>query len=289
VPSNYTPPVTDSAAVDAALVARLLGDAGLMALMPDGVYFDVARPGARRFVIVSIPEHHDVDVFGGRAVEEITYLVKAVAINTSGGDTRAAALRIDALLADTTWPIEGYGLMSSARVQRVRYPEPDDEDPDIRWQHAGARYLISVAIDRHPKVTGIYTSPLQAGPATVGWAVWFDQPLTLAPGELPTLAVQTDQIGTLVLPLFPGGSDLDAGNTPFGWGQCLFYQEGFDFTGHEGMEMWVDEFSATTGWDRLRGPFKESIDGSLVGWSTRITVSAPGTALAQHPGAIVKK
>jgi len=67
------PPPPDSSAIDAAIVAALLADAALSALMPDGVFVDEASPGAQRFVIVSLLSSLDVATFGGRAIEDARY------------------------------------------------------------------------------------------------------------------------------------------------------------------------------------------------------------------------
>jgi hypothetical protein len=137
--------VADSSEVDNALVAKLLADAPLMALMPDGVFFDEAAPGLQRFVIVSLVEEHDEAHFGGRAYEDATYLVKAVALSTSGGNVKGAAARIDALLEDGTLTVPGYSHMTMHRLERIRITEVDEIDASIRWQHRGGRYRVMVA------------------------------------------------------------------------------------------------------------------------------------------------
>ncbi len=136
----------DSSAIDDALVAYLLADAVLQGLMPDGVYWDEARVGATRFVIVSLVDEADVAEFGGRAYEDGLYLVKAVALLSGGGNVKAAAARIDALLEDTRGlAAAGYGMMTVHRESRVRLTEIDDADPKIRWQHRGGRYRVQAA------------------------------------------------------------------------------------------------------------------------------------------------
>lgn len=137
--------ISDSSEVDAALVALLLADVPLTTLMPDGVFFDVAKKGAQRFVIVSQLAHEDVGMFNASAYEEFTYLVKAVALSTTGADVKAAATRIHALLHDGTISPTGYALMRMRRLERVRYAEPDDENHDARWQHRGGQYAVSVS------------------------------------------------------------------------------------------------------------------------------------------------
>ena len=134
----------DSAAIDAALSAKLLGDATLMALVPDGVYMDIAGGHATRFVIVSLMSALDTAMFQGRAFESAVYLVKAVEKGTSGLNAKAAAARIDALLEQGTLTITGYVLMSMARTERIRYTEVDQES-DARWQHHGGLYSVQVS------------------------------------------------------------------------------------------------------------------------------------------------
>jgi len=134
--------MSDSSEVDAALSAKLLNDATLMAIMTDGVYFDEAAQGKTKFVIVSLIAEFDEPMFNARAFEDATYLVKAVAKSSSGADVKTAAARIDTLLEQGTMTITGYGLMAMRRIERVRYTEVDDQDPSIRWQHRGGRYQV---------------------------------------------------------------------------------------------------------------------------------------------------
>lgn len=136
--------MSDSARVDEAIVGLLLNDSALAGLMPDGVFFDQARKGAERFVIVSLVDEQDEGLFNGRATETALYLVKAVALSTTGADVAGAAARIDALLELTTFPITGYGLMVSRRAARIRTTEVDQDDASIRWQHRGGRYEVMV-------------------------------------------------------------------------------------------------------------------------------------------------
>jgi hypothetical protein len=140
--------VADPSDVDAAIVAALKADTGtggLMTLMVDGVFVDVAPSGSTKFVIVSLATHRDEYVFEGPAFEESTYLVKAVDLNVSGIRAKSAAARIDAVLQDAALSISGYALMLLQRQERVRYTEVDDDNKDIRWQHRGGRYSVFVS------------------------------------------------------------------------------------------------------------------------------------------------
>lgn len=139
---------TDSSAIDDALIAKLLGDATLMALTPDGVYMDEANPRAQRFVIVSLVNERASMVFEGRAIEDTLYSVKAVILVASGGNARAAAARIDELLDEGTLSVSGYGFMAVFRDDddgRIRYTEIDAADKETRWQHRGGRYRVQVS------------------------------------------------------------------------------------------------------------------------------------------------
>lgn len=138
----------DSSDVDAALVAKLQGDATLAALMQTGVFvfMDEAPAGSKQFVIVSLVDEHDTAVFGGRGFEDAVYLVVARELSTVAvKNIRAAAARIDALLEQGTLTIAGYGLMVMRRVERVRMTEVDEVDSSLRWQHRGGRYQVMVA------------------------------------------------------------------------------------------------------------------------------------------------
>lgn len=139
--------MSDTAAIDDAVVAKLAGDATLMAITTGGVYFGVAPRGETKVVIVSMVIHEDEYSMRAKAYERVLYTVKAVmkaktATGVSGAD--AAAARIDALLHDVALTITGYRHMLTLRTERVRYPELD-EDSDERWQHSGGRYEVWAA------------------------------------------------------------------------------------------------------------------------------------------------
>ena len=138
--------MSDSSDVDAALVAKLQGDATLAALTPDGWYIDAAPPGKKQFGIVSLVDEHDTPIFEGRGSEDALYLVKAVELSTvAAKNIKAAAARIDALLELGTLTIAGYQLLVMRRVERIRMTEVDAVDAAIRWQHRGGRYQVMAA------------------------------------------------------------------------------------------------------------------------------------------------
>jgi len=141
--------VNDSSAVDAAVIGKLAGDPVLSTLLPDGVFVDISRAGATRFVLVSLITHEDADAFTTTAYERFLYLVKAVAMATSAADVAAdvkgAAFRIHELLQRAPLTITGYAHMSTVRTERIRYTEVDAIDSDIRWQHRGGHYEVFVS------------------------------------------------------------------------------------------------------------------------------------------------
>lgn len=136
----------DSSGIENALVAKLGADATLLGYCPNGVYYGVAPQGATRFVIVDLVDEQDEAIFGGRKFEDALFLVKAVMLNTAGGNIQAAAARIDALLEDSTLSASGYTTQAMFRESRVRYTEVDDVDPSIRWFHRGGRYRVQMTI-----------------------------------------------------------------------------------------------------------------------------------------------
>jgi hypothetical protein len=138
---------SDPSDVDAALCNALkadTGSGGLMTLMTDGVYMDIAPSGVDKFVIVSLLAHEDAYQQNGSSYERSVYLVKAVERNTVGTRAKAAAARIQAVLQDVRLTITGYSHMLTEREERIRYAEVDEEDRDTRWQHRGGRYAVWV-------------------------------------------------------------------------------------------------------------------------------------------------
>ena len=135
--------------IDNALVARLSGDAQLQALMPGGVWFDLAGKGQTAFVIIGLNEDAAFQQFEGEAAARTVYLVKAVELQTSGKNAANAAARIHTLLQWNTGPapltMAGYDLLALRRVERIRYTEVDATNPDARWQHQGGLYEVITA------------------------------------------------------------------------------------------------------------------------------------------------
>lgn len=146
--------MSENPAITNALIAYLLADAALMALVPDGVFKSVAGASlatggnATRFVIVSLIDGHNTRVFGRRAFREALYLVEARMLSTTGGNVDAAAARIDAVLdpqppaSPVELTIPGWGLMACYQDEAIESIEVDEDDPSIRWDRAGGRYGV---------------------------------------------------------------------------------------------------------------------------------------------------
>lgn len=139
-------PSPDSSVIDETLMQRLRADSDLKKLCPDGVWWDAGDDKSKRFVVISLVDHNDRPVFGGRGWEESLYLVKAVMLNSAGGSVRAAAARIDVLLNEWNTPVPDFGHLSSSRAARVRITERDSENSAIRWLHRGGRYQVHASI-----------------------------------------------------------------------------------------------------------------------------------------------
>jgi len=144
--------MSDSSAIDQALVDRLLSDATLRALGPDGVFWEEAGASMAtggnptQFVIVSLIDEGDAAIFGGRAWEDGLYAVKFVELSSAAvHNVRAGAARIDVLLEDQPLTVAGYTPMTVHREARIRLTEVDDTDASIRWQHRGGHYRVQQA------------------------------------------------------------------------------------------------------------------------------------------------
>ncbi len=141
----------DTSLVLAALIARLVNDAPLTALLPDGVWLDVAKQGSQQFTLVSLLDGAYEGVFGGRAVYSALYLVKAVTLGNrqlgwSAEAAKQAAARYDAILEEQPLVAAGWNGMSLFRETDVVAVEDDPTDPGIRWQHRGGHYRVEMSV-----------------------------------------------------------------------------------------------------------------------------------------------
>lgn len=141
-------PASDTSEIDAGLMRYLAADPALSALALDGVWWQIAPPGATSFVVVDQLDSTDYDVLGGRLWERLVYLVQFVQREKTAGssDPGAAALRIYQLLQDYTDLDVGshYVVRLLRRIERIRYTEID-EVTDRRWQHRGGQYEVFAA------------------------------------------------------------------------------------------------------------------------------------------------
>lgn len=138
----------DSSGIDQALVQLLSSDGTLLGLCPNGVYVDEAPQGTNRFVIVSLVEADDVQIFGGRGIEDCLFLVEArmrSSAMANASDIRSASFRIDELLEDATIAPTGYTSMTIHREKRIRLTEVDDDDESIRWYRRGGHYRVMMS------------------------------------------------------------------------------------------------------------------------------------------------
>lgn len=134
--------MANSGDVVKALVAVLANDPTLQALLPDGVYFDVAAQGAQQFAVIGLTGHVDLLVFGGRD-EEFRFYILAVGLSTTPDDgVDAAAERIHALLDRQVLTVPGYKVNT---VYRSGYEDKRAVDPvnaSVRWQQRGGAYVV---------------------------------------------------------------------------------------------------------------------------------------------------
>lgn len=137
---------SDSSAIDNALVAKLGADQALLALCPNGAYWDEAPANATAFVIVSLVDELDVDEFGRTAYEDALYAVE-VRLKATATNAQAAAARIQALLHDQPLVVAGYTWMTLHRESRMRQTEVDAVDPSIRWYRRGGQYRLQMAVN----------------------------------------------------------------------------------------------------------------------------------------------
>lgn len=136
--------MASATAVDAAVFNLVASDPTLMALAPDGVFFDLAPEGKTKFVLVTMVDENDEPMFGGRAAETYFYTIKHVELADDSADGAAAEARIDAIFEQQPLSISGYAHTLTRRDGRIRYTE-DDEIGLTRWHHRGGRYELHVS------------------------------------------------------------------------------------------------------------------------------------------------
>lgn len=137
--------MADSSDIDNAIVAYLGSDATLLALVPNGVYFDEAPSNSSRFVIVSLVDESDVPSFRTRAYENALYNVEVLMLKSANGNPKAAFARVDTLLEQAALTIPGYTLMTIHRESRDRKTERDEADSSIIWYRRSGMYRLQAA------------------------------------------------------------------------------------------------------------------------------------------------
>ena len=153
-----------------AIIAKLGADAQLLALLPNGVYRAGRAPeGSTALVEVSLQSSSDAPMFGGRASEDLRYLVQAIQQVRRGAvsNVGAAYARIETLLENQTLPaLTEAGVMI---MQRTVYFEDDtdidDRDPSLVWDHCGGIYqvMVTVASGVQPPPAWVQTDWIQSG------------------------------------------------------------------------------------------------------------------------------
>jgi hypothetical protein len=151
--------MSDSTAIDTALIALLAADATLLSYCPNGVFYAEAPGGSTRFVIVSLIDESDAPMFGARAYEDALYLVEARMLSTAGGNIAAAAARIDVLLENASLTIDNYRLMTLHREERVRMTEVDALDASLRWLRRGGQYRLVASATVDPDSASGWIQP----------------------------------------------------------------------------------------------------------------------------------
>jgi hypothetical protein len=127
-------------AIDQAIVGRLSADAALTAAAPGGVWWELApQDAATPYVVITLAEDIDEQVFRGTAYEVTQYAIEAMDDNPSADGVAAAYDRIHALMQDPVFAISGYTLLKCLRRRRYRSVI---EDGDQRIQQLGSVYEL---------------------------------------------------------------------------------------------------------------------------------------------------
>jgi hypothetical protein len=247
----------DSSAILNALVAKLGADAPLLAHAPNGVYEDMGPDQATRFVVVSQVLSRDLPVFvQGRVIEDALFLVEARVLQGSGGDVRAAALRIDTILEDGTLTVPGYGLIAMHREEFIRGTEVDEVDPSIVWKRRGGRYRVQVypVIEAMPiSANEVYETHADRF-GLVDFAIWFDGPLKIP--DATNIRVMLISSDPARWPDFAPGlsidlSDLNVADPAAPGRACLRWRAAFDMSTMTGMTFTLSDASPRENWSKI--------------------------------------
>ena len=133
--------MSDSSALDMAVVTALTADAALRTLLPDGIWWNVAPQGRTKFVAIALETAVDTYEENRAAFEQPVYRIEAVAKESTTATVDAAADRIRVLMGGTL-TATGYHLMRVERRERVKHGEHDPGDAAVVWQYHGGLYEI---------------------------------------------------------------------------------------------------------------------------------------------------
>lgn len=133
--------------VDAAVYARLSGDATLSALIPGGVWRMLAPEGTigayAVFQLVSAEADQRTLGTSGPAIARLLYQVKVIEKGSSASNAKTALARVDTLLDDYTLSLSPNYLLVSRRESRI--PDTVERlDNEEVYQSVGASYRIEV-------------------------------------------------------------------------------------------------------------------------------------------------
>lgn len=124
--------MSDSSAVDIAVVGYLNADATLLTVAPGRAWMDeVPQAAVDPHVLVAVESDPDVQHFRGTAYEVHWYAIEALDRSSTTAGVRAAYARIHALMQDAAFAITGYTLLKCVRRQRYR-SAIDDGDQVVR-------------------------------------------------------------------------------------------------------------------------------------------------------------
>lgn len=133
--------MADSSEVDGAIVTLLQNDAQLKAILPSGIFFDVATQDAKKYAVITLMNHDDTYVFQEVGFEIFTYFIKAVTLGESGLEVKNASQRIYTVLQSATLVVPGYVQMRIERTKYRRWSEVDSVT-GARWQQRGGQYDV---------------------------------------------------------------------------------------------------------------------------------------------------
>lgn len=129
-------------AVDAALWAKLTGDATLMGLATGGVYHRVAPAGTSTpFVVFNLQDGESSYTQGRLATRDLVYLVKGIDEGLSGKVAGQIDERVNVLLTDVMLTVAGWTNIYLRRSSDVEYIEVAD---GVVYQHVGGLYDVMV-------------------------------------------------------------------------------------------------------------------------------------------------